>query len=65
VQVGSAGEVRSSPVSLKYGLQGSRQSGQVAVVDPFVVQLAGELAEQPRPVTEGGRERDLDLDATV
>src|SRR3712207_4282906 len=46
VQVGSAGEVRASPVSLQYGLQGPCQDGQIAVVDPPVVQLAGELAEQ-------------------
>src|SRR5687768_5282372 len=64
-QVGSAGEVRSSPVPLQYGLQGPRQSRQVAVVDPSVVQLAGELAEQPRPVAAGGRERHLDLNASL
>lgn len=57
--------MRSSPVPLQYGLQGPRYGGQVTVVDPPVVQLAGELTEQPRPVAAGGHERHLDFDAPL
>jgi hypothetical protein len=57
--------VRSSPVRLQYGLQGARQGWQVAVVHPPVVQLAGEVAEQPGPVAAGGHERHLDFDAPL
>ena len=65
MQVGSAGEVRTSPVSLQYGIQGPRTGWQVTVVDPPVIQLAGELAEQPWPVAPGRRERRLDFDASL
>jgi hypothetical protein len=43
--VEGAGEVGASPVGLQYGLSSPSQGGQVPVVDPPVVQLAGELAE--------------------
>jgi hypothetical protein len=57
--------VRAAPVRLQYGLQGPRQGGQVAVVHPPVVQLAGELAEQPRPGAAGGHKRHLHFDAPL
>jgi hypothetical protein len=60
-----AGEARSSPVRRQYGLHRPRDRGQVAVVDPPVVQLAGELAEQPGPVAAGGHERHPDFDAPL
>ncbi|SFL71697.1 hypothetical protein SAMN04488085_11626 [Geodermatophilus ruber] len=63
--IGGAGEVGPSPVGLQYGLQCPRKGRQVAVVDPPVVQLAGELAEQTWPVAAGGHERNLDLDAPL
>ena len=65
VHVGSAGEVGASPVALQYRLECPRQGGQVAVVDPPVVKLADELAEQSGPVAPGRYEWDLDLDAPL
>ena len=56
VHVGSAGELGASPVALQCRLECPRQGGQVAVVDPPVVKLTDELAEQSGPVAAGGHE---------
>jgi hypothetical protein len=47
------------------GVERDGEGGQVAVVDPAVVELAGEVAEQPRPVLAPGSRRDLDFYAPL
>ena len=48
-------DVRSPAVGSENGTQGRGQLGEVAVVDATVVELAGELGEQPGPVPAGRR----------
>ncbi len=54
-------QVRAPSVGLQHKLQRPGEAGEVAVVHPSVVQLVGELAEQPGPVPSGRFEGDADL----
>ncbi len=65
MHVGGSGHACAPPIGLQRGLQCPGEAGEVTVVDTTVVQLAGELAEQPRPVMAGGRQRASDLDAPL
>jgi hypothetical protein len=60
-----AGPVGAPPVCLQYRLQRPGEDGEVAVVDAAVVQLAGELAEQQRPVSPGEFEGNAYLDPSL
>ncbi len=62
VQVRGAGPPGPPSVGLQHGLQCPAEAGEVAVVDAAVVQLAGELTEQLRPVSAGWLEGDTDFD---
>jgi hypothetical protein len=42
---------------LEHGVEGDGQGQQVAVVDAAVVELASEVAEQPRPILASGEDR--------
>jgi hypothetical protein len=53
--------VGSPPVRLQHRLQCSAQPGEVAGVDPTVAQLAGELTEEPLPVSSARFAGNLDL----
>jgi hypothetical protein len=65
---GRSGEVRCAaparppPVRPQDRVQCPAEGGQVPVVDAPVIQLTGELAEQPRPVSTGRLEGYTDLD---
>lgn len=47
------------------GVEHDREGKQVAVIDAAVVELTGEVAEQPRPVLAPGSRRNLDLHASL
>ena len=51
----------ASAVGLENGLQRGGQLGEVAVVDPAVVELAAKFLEQHRPVSTGRRGGGEDL----
>src|SRR3712207_1501370 len=57
-EAGGAAPAGPPPVGPQHRLQRPAERGQVAVIDAAVVQLTGELAEQPRPVPTGRLERD-------
>lgn len=59
--VRGSGYACAPPVGLQHRLQCSGGTGEVAVVDATVIQLAGELAEQLRPVSPGRFEEYADL----
>jgi hypothetical protein len=56
--------VRTLSVGLQHGLECSGEAGKVTVVDAPVVQLAGKLDEELRPVAPGRFEGDADLDVS-
>jgi hypothetical protein len=51
-------------VGVEDGAQRHGEVGKVAVVDPAVVQLAREFAEESGPVAASGDGRDADLDVS-
>lgn len=61
-EVRCAAPARPPPVGPQDRVQCPAEGGQVPVVDTAVIQLTGELAEQPRPVSTGRLERYTDLD---
>lgn len=61
-QVGRAAPVRPPPKGPQDRLQCPAEAGQVPVVDAAVVQLTGELTEQPRPVPAGRLAWYMDFD---
>ena len=61
-EVGRATPAGPPPVGLQDRVQCPAEGGQVPVVDAAVIQLTGELAEQPRPVPAGRLEGDADFD---
>jgi hypothetical protein len=55
----------ASAVGLKNGLQRGGQLGEVAVVDPAVVELAAKFLEQHRPVSTGRCGGGVDLNPAL